>query len=53
MPKHVVRPTLHDMCSERSSECPSGGTDLDNDRYGRLQAFDPVLWSIALSERAH
>ena len=47
MPAHVVCPTLSTMCSELLSGRPRAGSGVDDDRYVRLLAADPVLRSIA------
>jgi hypothetical protein len=47
MPAHVVCPTLSTMCSELLSGRPRAGSGVDDDRYVRLLAVDPVLRSIA------
>lgn len=47
MPAHVMCPTLSTMCSELLPGRSRAGSRLDDDRYERLLAVDPVLRSIA------
>src|SRR3954451_11308555 len=47
MPAHVVCPTLSTMCSELLSGRPRAESGVDDDRYVRLLAVDPVLRSIS------
>jgi len=47
MPAHVVCPTLSTMSSELLSGRPRAESGVDDDRYVRLLAVDPVLRSIA------
>jgi DNA-3-methyladenine glycosylase II len=49
MPAHVVCPTLSTMCSEPLSGRPRAESGVDDDRYVRLLAVDPVgLWTAQM-----